>query len=140
MLTCGGFENNLTVVRTYVNALPYVYPVGTPYNTGDGIRMAQEVGADLWHMSNIAGPELFFKAPDLPVGRWINLPHLDSYIFVAADGRRFIAEGDQCMGTDRHGKFNYHGMWMQQIAPIPVHLVFDDSFRASGCIGDSFCC
>lgn len=58
-------------------------------------RMAQEAGADLWHMSNIAGPELFFKAPELPVARWINLPHAGSYIFVAADGRRFIAEGDQ---------------------------------------------
>jgi hypothetical protein len=74
------------MVRTYVNALPYIYPTGTPYNTGDGIRMAQEVGADLWHMSNIAGPELFFKAPDLAVARWSNLPHVDSYIFVAADG------------------------------------------------------
>jgi succinate dehydrogenase/fumarate reductase flavoprotein subunit len=29
---------------------------------------------------------------------------------------------------------------MQQIAPMPVHLIFDESFRASGCIGDSFCC
>jgi hypothetical protein len=44
------------------------------------------------------------------------------------------------MGTDRHGKFNYHGVWMQQIAPMPVHLIFDESFRASGCIGGSFCC
>ena len=140
VLTCGGFENNPAMVRTYVNALPHIWPTGTPYNTGDGVRMAQEIGADLWHMSNIAGPELFFKAPELPVARWINFPHVDSYIFVAADGKRFIAEGDQCMGTDRHGKFSYHGMWMQQIAPVPVHLIFDESFRTSGCIGNSFCC
>lgn len=28
---------------------------GTPYNTGDGVRMAIEVGADLWHMHSYEG-------------------------------------------------------------------------------------
>jgi succinate dehydrogenase/fumarate reductase flavoprotein subunit len=31
------------------------YPKGAPYNTGDGIKMAQAIGADLWHMGNVAG-------------------------------------------------------------------------------------
>jgi len=31
---------------------------GWGYNTGDGIRMAQKVGADLWHMDVIAGGNL----------------------------------------------------------------------------------
>ncbi len=140
ILTCGGFENNPIMIRNYLNALPNIYPTGTPYNTGDGIRMALEVGADLWHMNNIAGPELFFKAPEFPVARWINFPHVDNYIFVAGDGKRFIAEGQQGMAIDRHGKVNYHGMWMQQVAPVPIHWIFDESVRKSGCIGESFCC
>ncbi len=28
---------------------------GNPGNTGDGIRMAQAVGADLWHMNQMIG-------------------------------------------------------------------------------------
>ena len=32
-----------------------IYGQGTPGNTGDGIRMAQQVGAALWHMNNAAG-------------------------------------------------------------------------------------
>jgi succinate dehydrogenase/fumarate reductase flavoprotein subunit len=67
ILTCGGFENNPSMVRTYVEGAPHIYPAGTPYNTGDGIMMGIDVGADLWHMANIAGPELFFKAPDIAV-------------------------------------------------------------------------
>lgn len=140
VLTCGGFENNPTMVRNYLDGLPHCYPAGTPYNTGDGIRMGIEAGAELWHMSNIAGPEFFFKAPEIPVSRWINLPHVDSYIFVAGDGTRFTAEGTQCMGADRHGKVNYHGMWMQQPAPVPMYLVFDENFRKAGSIGESFSC
>jgi succinate dehydrogenase/fumarate reductase flavoprotein subunit len=140
VLTCGGFENNPTMIHTYLAGLPHIYPVGTPYNTGDGIRMGIEAGADLWHMSNIAGPEFFFKAPEIPVSRWINMPKVDSYIFVAGDGTRFTAEGTPCMGADRHGKINYHGAWMQQPAPVPIYMIFDENFRKAGSIGESFAC
>jgi succinate dehydrogenase/fumarate reductase flavoprotein subunit len=140
VLTCGGFENNPTMIHTYLAGLPRIYPAGTPYNTGDGIRMGLEVGADLWHMASMAAPEFFFKAPEIQVSRWINLAHVNSYIFVAGDGTRFMAEGEACMGADRHGKINYHGMWMQQPAPVPIHLVFDESFRKAGSIGESFAC
>jgi hypothetical protein len=46
--------------------------------------MGIEVGADLWHMGNIAGRKFFFKAPEIPFSRWINPPHVNSYMFVAA--------------------------------------------------------
>jgi len=117
------FENNPAMIHTYLTGLPHVYPVGTPYNTGDGVRMGIKAGADLWHMGNIAGPEFFFKAPEIPFSRWINLPHVNSYMFVARDGERFMAEGNAAMGADRHGKINYHGTWMQQPAPVPIHLI-----------------
>ena len=38
VLTCGGFENNPAMIRNYVNGLPRVFPVGTPYN-----RLARSV-------------------------------------------------------------------------------------------------
>ena len=39
------------------------------FNTGDGIRMAQEVGADLWHMWHFHGSYGFrHPDPDYPYG------------------------------------------------------------------------
>jgi FAD binding domain len=135
VLTCGGFENNPTMVRTYVDGLPHIYPNGTPYNTGDGIRMGIEVGAELWHMNNISGPLMSFKAPGIPVAQWLNLPHGKSYIFVGSDGTRFTMEGDPCFTGDLHGKVKRHGVWAQQVLPVPIHMVFDDTYRKSGHIG-----
>lgn len=94
ILTCGGFENNPTMIRNYVDGPAHAYPVGTPYNTGDRIRMGVEVGADPWHMNNVSGPLLSFKAPEIPVAQWLNLPHGKSFLFVARDGKRFGQAGD----------------------------------------------
>jgi len=135
VLTCGGFENNPTMVRNYVSGLTEIYPHGTPYNTGDGVRMGLEVGAELWHMNNISGPLLSFKAPDIPVAQWLSLPHGKSYIFVGGDGARFTMEGDPCLTGDFHGKVKRHGMWMQQTLPVPIHMIFDETYRKAGRIG-----
>jgi len=135
VLTCGGFENNPAMVRTYVDGLSAIYPNGTPYNTGDGIRMGIEVGADLWHMNNISGPLMSFKAPEIPVAQWLNLPHGKSYIFVAGDGTRFTMEGDPCFTGDLHGKVKRHGAWAQQVLPVPIYMIFDEAYRKSGHIG-----
>ena len=135
VLTCGGFEANPTMLRTFVGGLPNLYPVGTPYNTGDGIRMASEIGAELWHMNNVSGPLLAFKVPEIPVAQWLNLPHGKSYIFIAADGTRFTMEGEPCSVGDFHGKVERHGVWMQQTLPTPIHMIFDETYRRSGHIG-----
>ena len=135
ILTCGGFENNPAMIRTFVDGLPHLYPVGTPYNTGDGIRMASRIGAELWHMNNVSGPILAFKAPDIEVAQWLNLPHGKSFVFVAADGMRFTMEGEPCSVGDFHGKVNRHGVWMQQTLPTPIHMIFDETYRLSGPIG-----
>ncbi|QYE33490.1 MULTISPECIES: FAD-dependent oxidoreductase [Sphingosinicellaceae] len=135
ILTCGGFENNPAMVRNYVDGLPRIFPNGTPNNTGDGIRMGLEVGAQLWHMNNISGPLLSFKAPEIAVAQWLNLPHGKSYLFVAGDGSRFTMEGDPCLTGDLHGKVKRHGEWGQQVLPVPIYMIFDNAFRKSGHIG-----
>src|SRR4030042_6420870 len=47
-LCTGGFENNQEMILDYLG-MPCGYPKGSPYNTGDGLRMAMAIGADLWH-------------------------------------------------------------------------------------------
>ncbi|GAA6427564.1 FAD-binding protein [Dielma fastidiosa] len=49
ILCTGGFESNKQMVQDYIGLVDYA-EFGGQYNTGDGIRMAMEVGADLWHM------------------------------------------------------------------------------------------
>ncbi|MBC8477485.1 MAG: FAD-binding protein [Dehalococcoidia bacterium] len=54
----------------YLRVYPMYFAGGTG-NTGDGIRMAQEVGADLWHM-NCVSARLCAKFPDFPMGVFID--------------------------------------------------------------------
>jgi succinate dehydrogenase/fumarate reductase flavoprotein subunit len=53
VLTCGGFEFNKWMKWNFLRVNPTHF-YGNPENTGDGILMAQEVGAELWHMNSCA--------------------------------------------------------------------------------------
>ena len=64
ILACGGFEANEEMKRQYWQMAP-VLSATTNANTGDGIRMAQGLGARLWHMWHYHG-SYGFKHPDYP--------------------------------------------------------------------------
>jgi len=70
VLCTGGFEENEAMKLQYLRVYPMYFTGGTS-NTGDGIRMAQEVGADLWHM-NCVSARLCAKFPDFPVAFFID--------------------------------------------------------------------
>lgn len=128
VLCTGGFENNQEMIRDYL-LMPCGYPKGSPYNTGDGIRMAQAIGADLWHMDNQAGPDLNFKAPgvDWAFG-YVFSPPGKGYIWVAKDGTRFVNE----TVSTKHGKIPFHGIYVPCPTPLPVHAIFDETTRNAG--------
>ena len=50
VLSTGGFENNVPLRRDWISSRE-LGVLGSPYNYGDGIKLAQELGAQLWHMS-----------------------------------------------------------------------------------------
>lgn len=50
VLACGGFENNKEMQQDFTDRYFWPSTGNAHYNTGDGIRMASDVGADLWHM------------------------------------------------------------------------------------------
>ena len=54
-MTLGGFEFNDELKNEYCKCYPMSGFYGWPFNTGDGIKMVQNVGAQLWHMNNIIG-------------------------------------------------------------------------------------
>ena len=53
VLASGGFEFNDWLKLNYLRVTPTRF-YGNPENTGDGILMAQEIGAELWHMNSCA--------------------------------------------------------------------------------------
>lgn len=126
VLTCGGFENNQDMIRNFLPGLPYCYTSGTPYNEGDSIRMSMEIGADLWHMNNYAGPSMALKVPDFPTTLSMRPLHFShelrgGMIVVGPDGQRFTDEKYKT----RHGKIWQSGKWMPLRTPCPMYMVFD---------------
>ncbi|MFC1935365.1 FAD-binding protein [Chloroflexota bacterium] len=137
VLTCGGFENNQEMIRDFLSDLPYCYPSGTPYNTGDGVKMAMTVGADLWHMNNISGPWYALKVPEFPstfemtpLHYRIDLP--GGMIVVGANGKRFVDEKHR----SAHGKVNSSGQWTQSPTPCPMFMIFDHTLFSAGPLHD----
>jgi succinate dehydrogenase/fumarate reductase flavoprotein subunit len=127
-LCTGGFENNQEMIRDYLG-MPYAYPKGSPYNTGDGIRMAMAIGADLWHMDNQAGPDFNFRIPGKDWAFGYNFsPPGNGWIWIAKDATRFTNE----TYFTKHGKIPFHGIYVPVPTPLPVHCVFDEAMRKSG--------
>ncbi|MDI7259137.1 MAG: FAD-dependent oxidoreductase [Thermodesulfobacteriota bacterium] len=133
VLTCGGFQNNQEMIRDFLPNLPYCYPLGTPHNTGDGIKMAMTVGADLWHMNNIAGPWYSLKVPEIPaILEIVPLHYAKEFpggmVVVGADGKRFMNEKFR----NTHGKIKVAGQWTQAPAPCPMFMIFDHTLFSGG--------
>src|SRR3546814_7996361 len=80
------------MILNHLKAYP-IYFYGSPANTGDGIRMAQAVGADLWHMNQMIGRAVgHFAHPD---GREISFNisvNPPGYAIVDKYGQRFANE------------------------------------------------
>lgn len=124
ILASGGFANNQEMVRNYLR-LTYATPMGSPENTGDGIRMAQKVGADLSHPYNcMAIPGI--AMPPYQAGASA-IPRDGRYIYVTADGRRFINE----FAPPVHGKERMRGM-LDAYPGFPMWTVFDEDGRLAG--------
>ena len=141
ILASGGFQNDQAMVRNHLTDMPYCYPLGTPYNTGDGIRMAMQAGAELWHMNNIAGPYLAFKAPGIPVGARLGALNAHSYLYVGCDATRFVSESANFLVKDgrqlspiKHGKILRNGRYVQYPCPVPIFIVFDEAVRRAGAL------
>lgn len=133
VLTCGGFENNQEMIRNYLPGLPYCYTSGTPYNSGDGIKMAMQVGADLWHMNNFAGPSMALKVPEYPTTFSMRALHFSlqpagGMLVVGPDAKRFTDEKYKT----HHGKVHRHGTWVGLRTPCPMYMIFDQTMFDAG--------
>lgn len=98
IVACGGFQSNTEWRTRYLGPGWEMAKVrGTMFNTGDGIRMALDVGASPhgnWSGCHAVGWEL--NAPefgDLAVGDQFQKHSYPFGVMVNAEGRRFLDEG-----------------------------------------------
>jgi len=148
VLSCGGFEAAEDMKRQYWQEKP-VAPAAFLGNTGDGIRMAQGVGADLWHMWHYHGTYgLRHPAIDrYPYGiRLARFPdwtpglegsaEMPAFFLSASDtkmpwivvdqfGRRYMNEYPPYLGDTGHRPMVYFDPVTQSYPRIPSYLIFD---------------
>jgi len=147
VLACGGFEANEEMKRQFWEKAPVLTATSTS-NTGDGIRMAQDLGAELWHMWHFHGA-YGFKHPDPGYPVAIRVKRLPDWfpgrertakvkmcwILVDQDGRRYMNECTPYTQDTSHRPMELFDSVRQIFPRIPSHLIYDENGRQMYQIG-----
>jgi len=136
VMCVGGFEGDLEMNLNYCGQ--ELYPLGNPANTGDGIRMLQRAGAELWHMRNRNQSSGIWPAMKFPeyAAAFFRNPWMTStsWIEIARDNRRFYDEGASL--EPLHYRIKVHDQWVDapHASVLPVHMIFDEQTRLGDCL------
>jgi succinate dehydrogenase/fumarate reductase flavoprotein subunit len=129
ILASGGFEWNADMVRAFLRG-PMTHPVSMETNTGDGLRMAQKVGASLSNMREAwwIPVGLVPESASNPMGRALingqrTLPHS---IMVNRRGRRFTNEAANYNAFG--AAFHVEDVSRFEYANLPCWLIFDQNY------------
>lgn len=128
VMATGGFENNPKMVENYLGETS-LNPIGSLYNKGAGVKMAEEVGAKLYNMANYESYGIFHGLTPKPEAgqRSQFLPfdwpafHRGSLMVVGDDGTRYFNEDEM----HRHGHIQNHGQWRVPNAQLHPYVIFD---------------
>lgn len=128
ILATGGYEFDPATLQNHVKGFP-VYSLGHPGNRGDGVRMAQKVGARLWHM-NCVSCAFGIKVPEYEPALLVAAGNAGQ-ILVDKSGRRFADEGsiEWHAGLLTVDLYDSHSLTYPR---IPCYLVFDEKTRKRG--------
>ena len=141
ILACGGFEASPEMQLQHWPEKP-VLLAAFRGSTGDGIRMAQDTGAALWHMWNYHGVYGFrHPDPDYPYGLrpkrlpdWVpgKPPRNDvkmPWIVVDRNGQRYMNEYPPYMQDTSARPMSLFDTHTQSYPRIPSYIVLDDPAR-----------
>lgn len=129
VLSCGSYEASEEMIETFAQ-VPYSLPLGSTYNTGDGIKMATAVGADLWHMDALSGPwptaKYHSENRGIFGGTMPNRITVEGNCFyVGGNAKRFMKESD----WHKHGHVDVGGTWISQQTPDIMWAIMDSTAR-----------
>jgi len=130
VLACGGFEAEPELADAYLQLGP-AWAVGHQANRGDGLVMAQAVGAALWHMYAFFG-WFAFRAPGHTAPFALDL-FAPGFLYVDADGRRFCDE----TGHEVHDRLRALTTYLPHRPNrprLPAWIVFDEATREAGAL------
>lgn len=131
VLATGGYEFDAESLKNFAQG-DMIGGLGNPGNTGDGLRMAQAMGARIWHMTSYSCP----LGCDLPGCKarfffGINAP---SYIYVDGDGKRFVDEKTVDTHTMLYATNKFDPI-RHRYPAIPAYVIFDEDARLAGPMG-----
>jgi succinate dehydrogenase/fumarate reductase flavoprotein subunit len=140
ILACGGFEAAPEMQRQFWQIHP-VLSAAHQGNTGDGIRMATDVGADLWHMWHYHGTYGFrHPDPDYPFGMrmkrhpdWVptkkeaDIPM--AWILADKHGKRFMNEYQPYTQDTGHRALDFYDTGKMEFPYVPCFMIADEDGR-----------
>lgn len=138
VMAMGGFENNQIMLQNFAQ-ISDGYSKGAHFNTGDGIKMAIEVGANIWHMSTLSGPDVNFVNPETKIAAGYSLSNTSpapwatgflayDVIYIGEDATRFCNE---TIFPD-HGHTKVGGTPFSIHIPENAYCIFDEDARVAG--------
>ncbi len=143
IMCIGGFEFNEELKNEYLKCHPFKFE-GWQYNTGDGIKMVEDVGAKLWHMDMVISMySMWTRDPEYDFSILFFMPAF-SYFAVNRLGKRYVNENN--MGSPHNG---WHTLLhfddaIDDYDRIPSWTIFDQSCFDAGKLstsqGDFFEC
>lgn len=146
VVATGGFECDTDMVQQYLGLKNYSV-IGGQFNTGDGIKMCQKVGADLWHMNVFEGGfgtnSCGYAAENGGLAHQVvtlahNPMNTGATVIVGTDGERFGNEAE----IPRHGHLYENGIWENPHYPNAIYLIMDqtqyDLAVSEGALSDDY--
>jgi succinate dehydrogenase/fumarate reductase flavoprotein subunit len=139
VLACGGYENSpeMFAYYNYPGLRDFIFPSGTPGNTGDGLKLASAAGAYLWHTAALQWGGFCAKTPSKQFGVAIgmNIPRsakADNFILVNKYGHRFMDETKRLTHNKGTLEVLHFDHGRAEYPNVPAYLVFDETYRKSG--------
>jgi succinate dehydrogenase/fumarate reductase flavoprotein subunit len=132
VLACGGYENNNDMKGwyNYPGLGESMCPWGTPYNTGDGIKMVSEIGAPLWHLFSVEWDRFSLKVPSLIYGVGVQTASTGHSIIVNKYGKRFMNEAKRLVHNKETLEYIYfRNVPAKEYANMPCFIIFDETYR-----------
>lgn len=142
ILATGGFEGDAGMREQFLEGKPILNAAGGS-NTGDGIRMAQHLGAALWHMWHIHGsygmrhsdPKYPYsirlkRFPDWYPGEAHRVQLKMPWILVDQDGRRFMSEQQPYTQDTTVRPMQYYDPVRQRFPRNPAFMICDEQGRS----------
>jgi succinate dehydrogenase/fumarate reductase flavoprotein subunit len=144
ILACGGYGYNRRMIADFhfPGATEYIFPWGTPGNTGDGIKLATEAGATLWHMASIEWGAICARKPSqkfgTAVGAGLGRAMAEgSFIFVNKYGKRFMPENTSLIHRKAPLEILFFDHERAEYRNLPAYMVFDEAYRRRGAVAST---